>query len=432
VGIFLFKSTYRLKFIIALLLLIGWVSDVHAYSVLTHEEIVDMLWKDQIVPLLQHRYHGITDDQLKEAHAYAYGGAVIQDLGYYPFGSHEFSDLVHYVRSGDFVRQLLIDSQDPNEYAFALGALAHYASDTEGHPAVNASVAIEYPKLKSRFGPRVTYAEDKSAHLKTEFSFDVVQVAKQRYVSQHYHDFIGFEVSKSLLERSFPKVYGIPLKDVLTHEDLAIGTYRYAISGLIPHMTQVAVLVRGDDMVKERPDTAKKQFLYHLNRASYEKDWGKDYRRPGAGTRFLAALLRVMPKIGPFKALAFKNPTTKTEDLYFKSITASVNRYQRYLVEDGYLEKPVSLPNLNFDTGNKTTPGEYVLTDNTYATLLEQLTKNNFTTLTPELRDNILEFYSNPNAPIATKKKKAKWQATLKNLDQLKNAQMPATQTASQ
>lgn len=403
----------------------------HAYSVLTHEEIVDMLWKDQIVPLLQHRYPGITDDQLKGAHAYAYGGAVIQDLGYYPFGSHEFSDLVHYVRSGDFVQQLLIDSEDANEYAFALGALAHYASDTEGHPAVNQSVAIEYPKLKSKFGPRVTYAEDHAAHLKTEFSFDVVQVAKSRYASQQYHDFVGFEVSKPLLERSFPKIYGMQLQDVLAHEDMAIGTYRYAIGGLIPKMTQVAVLVRGDDMVKERQDKAKKQFLYHLNRASYEKDWGKDYRRPGPGTRFLAAVLRIMPKVGPFKVLAFKNPTTKTEDLYFKSITASVNRYQHYLMEDKYLEQPVSLPNLNFDTGNKTTPGEYVLTDETYCTLLGRLAKNNFTTLTPELRDNILEFYSNLNAAIATKKKKAKWRATLKNLDQLKAAQLPATQTAT-
>ncbi len=67
-----------------------------------------------------------------------------------------------------------------------------------------------------------------------------------------------------------------------------------------------------------------------------------------------------------------------------------------------------------------------MLTDETYATLLDQLAKNNFATLTPELRDNILEFYSNLNAPIATKKKKDKWQATLKNLDQLKAAQVPA------
>jgi hypothetical protein len=214
-----------------------------AYSVLTHEEIVDLLWTDAIQPLLLKRYPGLSEDQIREAHAYAYGGAVIQDLGYYPFGSTEFSNLVHYVRSGDFVRELLLESQDVNEYAFALGALSHYASDIVGHPAVNQAVAIQYPKLRAKFGQSVRYAQDKPAHLKTEFGFDTVQVAKNRYASQQYHDFIGFQVSKSLLERVFPIVYGVELKDVLTHEDLAVGSYRFAISRLIPQMTRVALQI---------------------------------------------------------------------------------------------------------------------------------------------------------------------------------------------
>src|SRR6476661_4796912 len=138
-----------------------------AYSVLTHEEIVDLLWADEIRPLLLKRFPALTEAQITEAHAYAYGGAVIQDLGYYPFGSREFSDLVHYVRSGDFVRELLLESQDVDEYAFALGALSHYASDIAGHPAVNQAVAIEYPKLRAKFGKSVRYAQDKGAHLKT-------------------------------------------------------------------------------------------------------------------------------------------------------------------------------------------------------------------------------------------------------------------------
>src|SRR6202049_578093 len=174
-----------------------------AYSVLTHEEIVDLLWADELRPLLLTRFPTLTEDQLKEAHGYAYGGAVIQDLGYYPFGSVEFSNLVHYVRSGDFVRELLLQSQDANEYAFALGALAHYVSDITGHPAVNQAVSIQYPKLRAKYGNAVRYAEDHTAHLKTEFGFDMVQVAKNRYASQQYHDFIGFNVSKSLLERVF-------------------------------------------------------------------------------------------------------------------------------------------------------------------------------------------------------------------------------------
>ena len=204
-----------------------------AYSVLTHEEIVDLLWTDEIRPLLLNRFPELSEDQLKEAHAYTYGGAVIQDLGYYPFGSAEFSNLVHYVRSGDFVRELLLESEDANEYAFALGALAHYASDIAGHPAVNQAVSIQYPKLRAKYGNSVRYAQDHTAHLKTEFGFDMVQVAKNRYALQQYHDFIGFQVSKPLLERVFPVVYGVELKDALTHEDLAIGSYRFAVSRMI-------------------------------------------------------------------------------------------------------------------------------------------------------------------------------------------------------
>jgi len=297
-----------------------------AYSVLTHEEIVDLVWADQIRPLLLKKYPGLTDDQIKEAHAYAYGGAVIQDLGYYPFGSKDFSNLVHYVRSGDFVHELLIESQDVNEYAFALGALAHYASDIAGHPAVNQAVAIEYPKLRAKFGKSVKYAQDKTAHLKTEFGFDMVQVAKNRYASQQYHDFIGFKVSKPLLERVFPVVYGVELKDVLAHEDLAIGSYRYSVSRMIAEMTQVALRTHKKDMMREQPDFAKQKFLYRLSRSEYEKDWGKDYPKPGFGTRVLSSLLRYMPKIGPFKALAFNNPTPQTEDLYFKSINTTLDQ----------------------------------------------------------------------------------------------------------
>ena len=258
-----------------MLLLIGCGSS-HAYSVLTHEEIIDLLWNDQLRPMILARYPGLTDDQIREAHAYAYGGAVIQDMGYYPFGNQEFSDLVHYVRSGDFVFELIKESQNADEYAFALGALSHYASDITGHPAVNQAVAITYPKLRAKFGPIVLYAQDKTAHIRTEFGFDMAQVAKQRYAPQQYHDFIGFEVSKELLERVFPVVYGMQLKDVLPHEDLAIGSFRYSVSSLIPHMTQVALRTHKKEIMKEVPNFQKQKFLYRLSRADYEKQWGKE------------------------------------------------------------------------------------------------------------------------------------------------------------
>jgi hypothetical protein len=403
----------------ALLLVVLMCSGgLSAYSVLTHEQIVDLAWTDQVRPLLLKRYPGLTEDQIREAHAYAYGGAVIQDLGYYPFGSREFSNLVHYVRSGDFVLELLLESQDVNEYAFALGALSHYASDIAGHPAVNQAVAIEYPKLRAKFGNSVRYAQDKTAHLKTEFGFDTVQVAKNRYASEQYHDFIGFKVSKELLERAFPVVYGVELKDVLTHEDLAIGSYRFAVSELIPRMTQVALQIHKKDLMRETPNFAKQKFLYRLSRSNYEKEWGKDYVKPGVGTRILSTLLRYIPKIGPFKGLAFNHPTPQTEDLYIKSINATVDQYRIFLEQ--VRTDTLVLPNCDFDSGKPTKPGEYALTDDAYAKLLGQLSERKFDRTSPELRANILYFYSDLSAPIDTKKDQVGWQSVLTSLEQLK------------
>jgi len=389
-----------------------------AYSVLTHEQIVDLLWTDELRPLLLKRFPALTEDQLKEAHGYAYGGAVIQDLGYYPFGSVEFSNLVHYVRSGDFVRELILQSQDANEYAFALGALAHYASDIAGHPAVNQAVSIQYPKLRAKYGNSVRYAQDHTAHLKTEFGFDMVQVAKNRYASQQYHDFIGFQVSKPLLERTFPIVYGVELKEVLTHEDLAVGSYRFAISRMIPEMTKIALRTHKKDMMKETPNFAKRKFLYRLSRSDYEKEWGKDYKKDGFKTRLFAILLRYMPKIGPFKALAFNNPTPQTEDLYFKSINTTVDQYRIYLQQVG--AGSLELANYDFDTGKETQAAEYSLTDETYAKLLGQLAGRKFDLTSPALRDNILNFYSDLSLPLETKKNATRWQSVLSSLDQLK------------
>ncbi len=418
---------FRKFLFIGLLLACG--SALHAYSVLTHEEIVDIAWNDQIKPLLLKRFPNLTEDDLRQAHAYAYGGAVIQDLGYYPFGSKEFSDMVHYVRSGDFVEALLHESQDANEYAFALGALAHYVSDTEGHPAVNRAVGLEFPKLRRKFGPSVTYNDNPLAHIRTEFGFDVAQVAKERYTGDQYHAFIGFEVAQSLLERTFPKVYGIPFSDVIPHEELAIGTYRWSVSSLVPKMTKVAKLVKGDEVTSEKNDHARKLFLYHISRADYEKDWGTKYRRAGFGTRVLAFFLRLVPKVGPFKALAFHPPTIQTQDLYFKSINATVDRYRTELhaVNVGHLE----LANLDFDTGKPAAPGEYALTDKTYATWLNRLAKDNFAGLTPMARVNILEFYSDPKAPIATRKNKDDWKKTETELQQLKSWRPTKAESAS-
>jgi hypothetical protein len=375
------------------------------------------------------RFPAANADDLKKAHAFAYGGSLVQDMGYYPFGNKFFSDLTHYVRSGDFIVNLISESNDLNEYAFALGALAHYSSDNMGHPAINESVALLFPKLRAKYGNRVTYADDPKAHIRTEFGFDMTQVAKNNYTSDRYHDFIGFEISKPVLDRAFLDTYGVPLTVVISNEDLAIGTFRRAISKVIPEMTRVALVARKKELVAETPNFNSRKFRYYLSRASYQREWGKGYRRPGTGTRILAFFLKFVPKIGPFKALDFTIPTRKTEDLYIASVNRTLDNYRTLLVE--VREKDVHLPNTDFDTGRLTHAGEYPLSDEAYARLLDYLVRGNFLGLTPELRENILGYYRDENAPLATKKKAAAWEKTRQELERLKSvtpSEVPAIQ----
>lgn len=399
-----------------------------AYSVLTHEEIVDLLWAEQIRPLLLKRFPNASADDIRKAHAYAYGGSVIQDMGYYPFGNKYFSDLVHYVRSGDFVTALLRDSADINEYAFALGGLAHYASDNSGHPVINRIAGIEFPKLRAEFGDEVTYADDPKAHIRTEFGFDMVQVAKNRYTSDVYHDFIGFEVSEPLLERAFHETYGLKLQD-LFNVDLAIGSYRRAVSKLIPDMTRVALLSRHNEFVQDTPGPSQRKFVYYLSRADYEHEWGTVYRRPGIGTRILAFFLKIIPKIGPFSAVNFKIPTKKTEDMYVRSVDRTVEDYSRQLRKENH--KDLRLDNLDFDTGRPTRAGEYALADKTYARLLNDLSKQGANPAPPAMRADVLHFYIDLNAPIATKKNKKDWRRLLQQLSSLRGQTADASHAVS-
>jgi len=389
-----------------------------AYSVLTHEEVVDLLWKDDIQTLLLQRFPNTTPEDLRKAHAYCYGGSLVQDMGYYPFGNKFFSDLTHYVRSGEFIVNLINESSDLNEYAFALGALSHYSADNMGHPAINQSVALLFPNLREKYGSVVTYEDNPKAHIRTEFGFDMTQVAKNRYTSDRYHDFIGFEISKPVLERAFQDTYGIPLTDVLKNEDLAIGTFRRAISKVIPEMTRVALVARKKELVSETPNFNSKKFRYYLSRANYQREWGKGYRKPGFGTRVLAFFLRFVPKAGPFRALDFKIPTRKTEDLYVASVNHTLDNYRGLLKE--VRAKDLQLANTDFDTGKITHAGEYALTDKAYARLLDQLSRDNFQRMTPELQANILGFYHNPDA-VTTKKDAQAWEKTLGELNRLKS-----------
>lgn len=390
-----------------------------AYSVLSHETIIDAAWKTDLRPLLLKRFPNATDDDLRKAHGYAYGGAIIQDLGYYPHGSKLFSDLTHYVRSGDFIQGLLRDAQDLNEYAFALGALAHYAADNQGHRlAVNLAVPLLYPKLKKKYGDVVTYEEDPAAHLKTEFGFDVLGVAKGHFAPDAYRDFIGFEVAQPLLDRAFRETYGLEVASVLDHEGSAIGSYRHAISSTIPKATRVAWALKKSEIERDIPGMTRKRFLYNISRASYEKNWGKDYRGPTAGEKFLAFLFRLIPKIGPLKALALRTPTPQAEQLFERSFNATLAQYRGLLAD--YDHGRLNLINDNFDVGAVTAPGQYRLSDNAYAALLDKLSRQNFAGMSAELRSEILRFYSDPAAPYATRKDRKAWARVQDELQRLR------------
>ena len=423
------RRPWKLRHAAALgLLLLLPVPAAYSYSVLSHEAIIDSTWDSAIKPLLLKRFPAATADEFTKAHAFAYGGCIIQDLGYYPFGSKFFSDLTHYVRSGDFILNLIRDSQDLDEYAFSLGALSHYAADNDGHPiAVNRAVPLFYPKLGVKFGTLVTYADDAASHVKTEFAFDVFQAARGRYAPAAYKSFIGFEVATPLLERAFQDTYGIKLESALVNIDLAIGSYRRAVGTILPAMTRVAWQMRQQEIRKDAPSVTRKTFLYNLSRSSYEENWGSTYERPGIGSKVLTFVLRIVPKVGPFKALAFKRLTPETEKMYMASFNSTIAQYRELLSEQN--AGRLKLPNDNLDVGTLTAAGKYQLTDTAYSRLLHKL-DGHYAEMPQELRSDILAFYRDLNAPISTKADGKDWAIVLKELDQLKAVDVEPRQPA--
>jgi hypothetical protein len=411
------RHTTRLSAAIGVLALVS-CQTAYSYSVLTHQAIIDSTWDSAIKPLLLKRFPAATADDLTAAHAYAYGGSIIQDLGYYPFGSTFYSDLTHYVRSGDFIASMIRESQDLNEYAFALGALSHFAADNNGHRmATNASVPLLYPKLRAKFGNSITYADDPFSHTKTEFGFDVFQAARGRYASEAYKDFVGFQVAKPVLERAFQDTYGMTIEQVFLNVDLAIGSYRRAVGTILPALTKVAWQIKSQEIRRDVPGITRKKFLYNLSRSSYEKNWGGTYQRPGIRSRMLATFFRIVPRAGPFKALAFKKLTPETEKLYMAGFNASIDRYRELLADVG--GGRLKLPNDNFDVGEATKAGKYKLTDAAYAKLLHKL-DGRYAELPQDLRSEILTFYEDLSLPIATKANQSDWARLQEELNRLR------------
>ena len=321
-----------------------------AYSVLSHEAAIDVVWDTAIRPLLLRRFPNTSPEMLNEARSYAYGGSVIQDLGYYPFGNKFFSNLLHYVRSGDFVEALLRDARDIDEYAFALGALAHYANDNTGHPeATNKAVPLIFPKLAKKFGDNITYVQAPKQHVIVEFSFDVVQAASGAYVSDAFRSFIGFRVASDLLERAFLETYGLTMKELFADHDRAIASYRYAISQIIPALTEAAWRDKHEEIAKLNPKVDRGGFVFRYGRRDYEREHGANYQKPALFARFLGFLYRFVPKIGPLKALAFKAPTPEVEAMFVQSFRDASARYRTALAD--VADNRFDLRNTDFDTG---------------------------------------------------------------------------------
>ena len=421
------KKPFLLKVIclIAAFLLIN-SSVTKAYSVLTHEALIDASWAKNIRPLLKLKFPAATDEDFKKAHAYAYGGCLLPDMGYFPFGSLYFTDLAHYVRSGDFVENLLNESKNINEYAFALGALCHYMADKYGHSlGTNHVVPMVYPKMKQQFGTVVTYGENHITHSRVELSFDVLEIAKGNYAAEAYHDFIGFDVARPVLEKAFLKTYGQDINTVFGNLDLAISTYRWSVKSLMPTVTRAAWRMRKDEILKANPSANAHSFHYKMKRKAYIKEFGSSRTKGNLGERFVAFLIRILPKVGPLKALAFKDPGPKGEETFIKSFDTVLVHYHAALA---YLHnKPLALPDVDYDTGKPTHIGEYELADKSYGKLIENLENTKFNNLTQRLKQNIVNFYDKADTAAMSKKYPKDWKKTYTCLQGLRSANVIVT-----
>jgi hypothetical protein len=404
-----------------LMLAMALPQPVLGYATFTHEELIDLAWNHSIRPLLLQRYPGTTDNGLVVAHSYAYGGCLIQDLGYYPFGKKLFSDLTHYVRSADFVEALLRNARNVDELAFAIGALSHYVGDIVGHAeAVNPSTGIAFPKLERKYGPLVTFEDDPIAHVRTEFGFDIAQIALWRYAPHQYRKTIGFRMSRRLLERAFQQTYGLRMGSILGPPRSALSSYDLAVHRLIPLFAKATIVDIRRHLPPDPPDTALDRLSEAISETDYAKHFGQYHHGPGFEARVLGIVIHLVPKIGILKILAIKAPSEQTEDLFVESLDHALSRFEVLLSDLANNQMP--LADRDLDTGLKVRPGGYKLTDRTYAELLHRLVQTPGVSIPPDLRRDILAYYSDPAAPISTKHNPKAWMRVLAELNTLEHS----------
>jgi len=377
---------------ISLLLLLAFARPAGAYSVLTHEELIDLTWADSIRPLLLERYPTLTPAQLREARAYAYGGCVIQDIGYYPFGKPFFSDLLHYVRSGDFIRSLFRNAQNADDVAFAIGALSHYFGDTIGHAdAVNPSVGKEFPELAARYGPNVNYAEGPHQHVRVEFAFDIDDIARHRLAPERYLNHIGFAVPMPLLARAFYDTYGLDFAKVLGAHRPTLRGYRFSVRTLLPRVAYAETLLNRKRLPADPPSAALDQFNQEIAKLAAAGNWASYRSHAGFGTHLLADFLFILPKIGSLSDLALRGPSSSAEQDYVNSLMLTTTTLRQTLAQATHSG---TLPNKDLDTGDDVRPGTYPLEDYAYTDLLHRMTRDPSAPVPFGIKRDLLAYFS--------------------------------------
>jgi Zinc dependent phospholipase C len=401
--------------ILTLLVLLLTATPGIPYSVQTHETIIDIAWKHSICPVLLKRYPNLTDAQLQQARAYAYGGSAIQDFGYYPFGNAFFSDLTHYIRSGDFVRSLLRNSQNANDLAFAIGSLSHYIGDTIGHgDAVNHAVPIEFPNLERKYGAVVNYSQGPHAHVQTEFAFDINQLSKSHFAPSAYLEHVGLEVPMPLLRTAFYETYGLNLPDIIGTKETSIRIYRNAVRHFLPNIARAQTILHKNNFPPESSTADFIQLRDELVQVAAEDDWQQYRKHPGFGSHMYAGFIYIVPKVGVLKMLSIKGPTEQTEDMYINSVNHTLKVLRYVMANYDRIDHYIS--NRDLDTGVVVKPGGYPLTDRTYARLLTELTKHPTYPVPIQLKRDIEQFYSDPLSPITTKNDSKQWARVQANL----------------
>ena len=371
-----------------------------AFSVLAHQAVVDRSWDATLAPAILRHFPG-TD--LERARAFAYGGSHVADLGYFPLGNQLFTELLHYVRTGAFIGNLFAAAHDGNEYAFALGALAHWIADTTGHPeATNRVVPEIYPKLREEFGDQVTYADDHGSHLTTEFRFDVFQMARTKGGRDIFHHALQFEVATRALDEAFQKTYGLRLDDLFANTDAAILTYRWAFRGLIHEVTGIAWELYRADIQGLDPEMTPAGFVYDLSREDFQSEFGKVYAEPGYFAKFFAFAAKLVPNVGPLKRTVFKPLPPEARQRFTTALEHAIERYRAQVAS--VANKRLDLPEQNLDTAKPIVFGDYAPADDAYGELVEKLAHGDASRVSPALRADVARFYANRPANAGTKK----------------------------